>query len=273
MLYRSLAIIAATTCACVSPPSAARLDASPDPEALTVSAHVVQAVEPPPRLSELVARGRQARYETARGPLHVWTPADYDAAHAILVVYVHGYFTTVDRTWDEYRLPEQFAASGLNAMFVACEAPSGPRDRVAWPSLGALVGELRHADGIELPAKQIVAVGHSAAYRTVDGWLVDPRLATVVRLDAAYGGVDLYRAWMRASRSHRLVDVAQETRPWARAVHSMLPGALLVDADVDESWDRVTRTRSAYIAYDAGHFEMVRDGAVVPQLLRALGAP
>jgi hypothetical protein len=220
-------------------------------EPVAVSVRSVEAVEPPPTLAEVVARGHYQRYETPAGPLHVCTPSDYEAPSARLVVYVHGYFTRVDDAWTQHRLAEQFAASGLNAMFVACEAPPGPRDPVSWPSLQRLLETLNRGADLPLPKGDVVAIGHSAAYRTVDGWLAHPRLQTVVRFDAAYGDVDLYRGWMRASSSHQLVDLAEVTRPWAEAVHRQVP-------------------RSVFIPSSFGHMEMISDGAAMPAILRGL---
>jgi hypothetical protein len=62
--------------------------------------------------------------------VHVWTPASFDRETAGIVVYVHGFFTNVDQAWRYHRLPKQFAESGINAVFIACEAPVGPDDDV-----------------------------------------------------------------------------------------------------------------------------------------------
>src|SRR6185369_1890745 len=91
------------------------------------------------RLEDRVRAGRHWRLETARGAIHVWTPAGYDAATAATVVFVHGYWTDVDEAWDAYRLAHQFALSGINAMFVVPEAPQAKRVPLSWPSLTDLV--------------------------------------------------------------------------------------------------------------------------------------
>src|SRR6185312_98882 len=98
-------------------------------------AHALPA--PPPGLDEIAARGQSWRIETERGAVHVWIPADYDPATAATVVFVHGYWTDCDAAWADYRLPEQFALSGVNAMFIVPEAPQNKRTKVEWPSLDA----------------------------------------------------------------------------------------------------------------------------------------
>jgi hypothetical protein len=119
---------------------------------------------------------------------------------------------------------------------------------VNWPSLQALLNVLDRLDAP--PAGGVIAIGHSAAYRTLDTWLVHPRLQTVVRFDAAYGDVELYRDWMQQSTSHRLVDLAEVTRPWATAVHRVV-GSVLIPSSF-------------------GHVGMITGGVALPAILRGL---
>src|SRR5262245_50530640 len=91
--------------------------------------------------------GRHVRLRTPRGPLHLWTPAGHDPATADLVIYVHGYFVTIDEAWREHRLAEQFARTGLNATFVVCGAPSAHGDAVDWPALDELIANTPGAGG------------------------------------------------------------------------------------------------------------------------------
>src|SRR5688572_27928889 len=48
--------------------------------------------------------GEHWRFETWNGPVHVWRPSGYDPATAGTVLYVHGYYTDVDKAWREHRL-------------------------------------------------------------------------------------------------------------------------------------------------------------------------
>src|SRR6185503_17480091 len=88
--------------------------------------------------SDVVAGGRHVRFETEHGAVHVWRPRGYDRATAGIVVYVHGYFTDVDKAWEEHALAEQFAASRQNALFIVPEAPAGKAEEVRWMKLAEL---------------------------------------------------------------------------------------------------------------------------------------
>lgn len=221
-------------------------------------------VEATPVLSRFVV-GDHRRHETEGGPIHVWTPPHYEKASAALVLYVHGYFTTVDETWDRDLLAAQFAASRANAMFVALEGPSGPDDHVRWPALERVVEVLGlHED---VPPGAVIAVGHSGAYRTITGWLDNARLGTVVRLDAAYGEEELYGSWLRSS-SHRLVDIAEETRPWAERVHRAFGDGVRLDAYPEAGFPVEARSaRSILVLSTLGHHAMISSGRVLPTVL------
>ncbi|MGE0546166.1 MAG: hypothetical protein AB7O24_12360 [Kofleriaceae bacterium] len=211
---------------------------------------------------------RHWRLQTASGPVHVWIPPSFRAASADIVVYVHGFYSDVDEAWSEHDLRSQFAASGINAMFIACEAPSGPRDRVAWPVLGELLQAVGHHLDRELPQGDVIAVGHSAAYQTLATWLDDPRLHTIVRLDVPAGDSIAYRRWLAQSTVRRLVDVAGDMKPWIEPLHA-LPGALSVDLPaVDACAPSVAEAPVVYMESTAGHMEIVLDGEVIPAVLR-----
>src|SRR5688572_5755301 len=115
--------------------------------------------------------GEHWRFETWNGPVHVWRPSGYDPQTAGTVVYVHGYYVTVDKAWREHRLAEQFAASGLNALFIAPEAPTGGQQEILWPGLGTLLVEVEKHIALTIPPGPLVAIGHSGAWRTVREWL------------------------------------------------------------------------------------------------------
>lgn len=167
--------------------------------------------------------GVHTRIDTPRGPIHVWAPEGYRARSAALIVYVHGYHVNVDDAWWAHGLPEQFGAARANALFVVPEAPSGPHDPVRWATLADLVAALDGQIPEPLPDGRVILIGHSGAYRTIEAWLGDPALATVVLLDAGYGARTPYLAWVRRSTDHRLITVSSETEWWCRVLHHHLP--------------------------------------------------
>src|SRR5262245_31260647 len=177
---------------------------------------------PPPKLAEAVAAGTHIRIATSRGPVHVWMPAGYKRRTAQTIIYVHGYFTDVDGAWTKYHLPEQFAMSGINAMFIACEAPSVYESPVVWSSLSELLSTVEVETGLRRPRGRVVAIGHSAAFRTLTTWLDDPILDTLILFDAAYE-IDQFVSWIQGGPDRRLIDVGDDTRPWTERLHRALP--------------------------------------------------
>lgn len=220
-------------------------------------------------LAQRVAAGRHWRIATEHGPVHVWIPDGYDAATAATIVFVHGYWINVDQAWASYRLAEQFALSGINAMFVAPEAPRSKWSRIAWPSLGDLVDAVAGGIDIPMPAARLVAVGHSGAFRTLAEWLANSSLDTVVLLDALYVDYGLL-PWLRSSPQHRLVNIVYETGRISNYLHSRLPGTLRVDGLRRTS---LPEAPIVYVRTGVGHWPLVTDGVALPLALRAIGVP
>ncbi|NVB83496.1 MAG: hypothetical protein HOV81_34300 [Kofleriaceae bacterium] len=229
---------------------------------------------PPPapvevRLDEIVRAGRSWRFETSRGPIHVWVPASYDPDTAATVVFVHGYHVDVDTAWNEYRLPQQFALSGINAMFIAPEAPAGKNAVIAWPSLRGLVASVAAQIDVRMPTKRLVVMGHSGAYRTLAVWLANDVLDTVILLDAVYGEYS-FAPWARASKSRRLINIAYETGRYCDYLHRMLPGTVRIDG---LPLGGFPEGRILYAKTDVGHWQLVTDGVAIPLTLRAIAVP
>lgn len=228
---------------------------------------------PPPLpeavLDQRVNAGRHWRLDTARGVVHVWAPVDYDAATAATVVFVHGYWINVDGAWASYRLAQQFALSGINAIFIVPDAPWAKWEPIAWPSLAELVRTVADQIEIAMPAKRLVAIGHSGAYRTLAMWLADPMLDTIALLDALYVEVGLL-PWMRASEQRRLVNIVYETGRVSGYLHRRLPSTQRVDGLPRAG---LPDARILYVRTDVGHWELVTGGVALPLALRAIGVP
>lgn len=206
--------------------------------------------------------GNHTRIDTPRGPIHVWAPEGYRAESAALIVYVHGYHVNVDDAWWAHGLPEQFGAARGNALFVVPEAPSGPREPVHWATLADVVADLDGRIAEELPRGRVILIGHSGAYRTIEAWLGDPKLATVVLLDAGYGERTPYLEWVRRSTDHRLITVSSDTEWWCRVLHHHLPSTRTV-AGVPARPEALRGQRIVHVRTQLDHWGVVT---------RALGA-
>lgn len=221
------------------------------------------------------AEGTHLRFRTSHGAIHVWTPDGYDADSAALLIYVHGYFANVDDAWRAYHLGAQFAESGVNAMFVACEAPQAPGDDVSWTSYADLIAAL--ATRVELPEGKRVVMGHSGAHRTISEWLDDDTIDTVALLDAGYGPLDAYATWLDARPDRRLIDVGDLTREWTDPFHATLPDSLVIDRfpspDHGELAAKAIDAQVVYVRSKMGHMPLVTRGIAIPMVLRALDVP
>lgn len=215
--------------------------------------------------------------DASHGPVYVWTPPGYDASTAGLVIYVHGFYTTLPRAWEEHRLPEQFAASGLNAMFVACAAPRRPSDAVVWPTLQLLLDDVAAQVPSSLPHGRIAVIGHSGAHRTITRWLeADAPAQAIVLLDAFFGHATALRRWLAESDEHRLIDVAADTRPWTDRLHASLPETVVFRRFPSGKIRKLAGARRARIVYvrsQLDHMELVTEGVAIPIVLRALRLP
>lgn len=221
------------------------------------------------------APARHVRLTTPHGPLHVFTPAGYDPATASLVVFIHGYATTVDEAWNAYKLQKQFAAAKLDAMFVAIEAPSTDGDQVVWSDFSELRDTLAKVDGFPTRGR-VIAVAHSGGYRTVDEWLPESAVDTIVLLDAGYSALESYADWLAARTDRRLIDVAELTRPYTDPFHSALGHGFVMDIAGDPSPLHAEEAREHQVVYvrsHFGHFELVTGGVALPSVLHLLKQP
>lgn len=237
--------------------------------ALVVTLCTVTSADGAPRPTHL-------RLRTSHGAVHVWSPANYDHATAGIVVYVHGYFTSVDGAWKEHRLARQFAESGINALFIACEAPKGPRDQINWTELRDLLDTVAADIKDPLPEGRIIVVGHSGAHRTITSWLVNDSIDTVVLIDALYGDMPIIREWLDADETHRLIDAAKLTRQWSDQLHAELPDTLVFDRFPPPRAGKLRGARKARVVYvrsQHDHMRLVTGGIAVPMLLRAVELP
>jgi hypothetical protein len=222
-------------------------------------------------LALAVQRGQALRVAAAEGPIHVWRPAGYHADTAATVVYVHGYYTDVDTAWRDHQLPAQFAASAVNALFVAPEAPDGARQQIQFRDLGELLRTVETELGEPRPSGPLIILAHSGAYRTVLAWLDYPLIDTVVMIDSLYGDFDELRDWLAHGPARRLVTIGDDTLRWTEDFARSIPGTVEVDRIPPEMelWPPEARSaRHLYVRSQYGHMTQVTGDVVVPMVLR-----
>ncbi len=221
------------------------------------------------------AGGTSWRIGTSRGTVWAWRPAGYRPRDAGVLVYLHGYYTTVDQAVLDHRLAEQFAAGGRNALHVVAEAPAWNGEDGVWPDLDQLLAETFRRTGVRPPPGPVVVVGHSGAFRPILSWLGHPRLEEILLLDGLYRGEAQFKAWLQGAgppARRRLVLVSDETFPAAEALAASVPGAVsLGEVPVaGASLEGAARTaRLVHLKSQVGHMAIVESGDVLPPLLRA----
>lgn len=224
-------------------------------------------------IATAVAAGKHLRLDGPRGPVHVWIPAGYRADTGATIVYVHGYFTTIDKAWADHQLPEQAALSALNAILIAPEAPIIQKAPVNYPDLTELLRFVEDKAGIVRGAALTVAIGHSGAYRTIYDWLDEPMLDQVILVDAMYGDEDTIVEWAKASERHRLIMIGEDTVLGTEAVAAKLPDVVTLDRfpPTYELWPAEAKAaRLLYIRSQFSHMPLVTDGHALPSVLRLL---
>jgi hypothetical protein len=220
------------------------------------------------------AGGTFWRVGTSRGAVVAWRPVGYQPRDLGVVVYLHGYFTTVDQAVADHRLFEQFRASGRSALFIAPEAPAWNGEDSVWPDLAALLGEVSRRTGLSTPQGPVVVAAHSGGYRTTLLWLGDPRLSEILLLDGLYRGEEQLRGWLEASSQvpRRLVLVGDETRDKVDALAAATPGSVSLPRvpSLRPGLEGTARTaRLVAIRSQHPHMAIVERGEVLPVLLRA----
>lgn len=216
------------------------------------------------------------------GHVHLWKPGHYDRDRAVTVVYVHGYnlgddgcpnADYVDCAWEKHRLAKQFEASGLDALFIAIEAPISDSQRAKW-KLGALLASVRRKGGIR-PPLPVVAVGHSGGAFTIERFLDDGDLRHIILLDGGYKLTPKKIAdWYHGDGSRRLTLVGAEGTYWSSAA---LGKKLKCERDDDFSASFTDAQRTdrclAMIDKDVGHMDVIRGGRIMPLALSRIHQP
>lgn len=225
------------------------------------------------RIQKAVDAGRHVRIDGPRGSIHVWIPSGYRPETGATVIYLHGYYDDADTAWVGHQLPQQFAMAALNAMFIAPEAPLGPRTPVNYPDLGELLRIVEDKTGVLRGAQLTAVVGHSGAFRTIEAWLNEPLVDELVLIDALYADQDVIENWWRSSPRHRIVTVGEDTVLWNEEMSRDIPETLVVDRvpPTYDTWPPEAKTsRLVYIRAQYMHMPLVMEGIVLPAVLRLL---
>jgi hypothetical protein len=151
----------------------------------------------------------------------IFVPKGFRAGDATnLVFYFHGWRNNVDDTLRRFKVAEQVAASGVNAVLVLAEGPKDAPDSFGGKleDTGVFAGLVSDvlatlkARGIIEKTKpgSIVLAGHSGAYRVMAFILtrggLTANITEVILFDALYGQTEKFAHWIEHSPG-KLVDI------------------------------------------------------------------
>jgi hypothetical protein len=224
-------------------------------------------------LTVAVNAGKHVRIDGPHGAIHVWVPPSYHADTGATIIYLHGYYDDADSSYIGHHLPEQFAMSALNAIFIVPETPSAAKTPINYPALGELLQLVEDKTGVSRGMALTAVVGHSGAFRTIDAWLDEPLVDQLVMIDSMYANEEQIEAWFRASSRHRLITVGEDTLQWNEQLLKDMPDTVVLDRvpPTYDTWPPESRTaRAVYIRAQFMHMPLVTDGIVLPSLLRLL---
>ena len=151
----------------------------------------------------------------------IFVPKGFRAGDATdLVFYFHGWRNDVDATLAQFKLAEQVAASGVNAVLVLPEGPKNAPDSFGGKleetgDFAGLVSDVLaalKARGVVESVKPgaIVLAGHSGAYRVMAFILARGGLTENVRevylFDALYGQTEKFAHWIDHSAG-KMIDI------------------------------------------------------------------
>jgi predicted esterase YcpF (UPF0227 family) len=226
-------------------------------------------------VEQLLDDGRHVRFGTKEnGPVHVWRPRTYRSDTAVTVIYLHGFFTSVDQAVREHQLISQFRDSGRNALFIIPEARSWRTDPVFWPELETLLSTVEKRLKLKRPKGSIVLVGHSGGYRTIAGWLGHENVRQVLLIDGMYGNESDFKAWLDSPPGPRqLVLVGYDTQQRAEwMLRKRAPSVQLETLPwlYDELPPAIRNAQLVSVQSERlDHMQLVTDGRLIPWLLHA----
>jgi hypothetical protein len=138
----------------------------------------------------------------------IFLPRHFKAAKTLdVVVYLHGWYNSIDSATAQFRITEQFAESRRNAVLVFPEGPKFAPDSFAGKledscGLQRLLQETRatllRTKAIKTPVGTVILAGHSGAYRGIAHMLARGGVAVreVWLFDALYGQKELFTHWL-----------------------------------------------------------------------------
>jgi hypothetical protein len=223
----------------------------------------------------------------------IFVPKGFRAGDATsLVFYFHGWRNNVDDTLKQYRVAEQLAASGVNAVLVLAEGPKNAPDSfggkleetgVFASLVSDVLGALKARGVIESTRPGlIVLAGHSGAYRVMAFILARGGLTANIRevylFDALYGQSEKFAHWIdrfpaklvdiytaEGGTREQSLDLMEDLRAWN------IPFVAVTESAVTQ--DLLRRNRLVFIDSALEHDDVVAKNEQFRAFLTASSLP
>jgi len=206
------------------------------------------------------------------------------------IVHFHGWSNTVAGTLEQFKLVEQLAASGKNAVLLV---PQGPRN-----ALDSFGGKLEDTNGFrafmneaveKLRASgalartnfeigRIILSGHSGGYHVMAAILDHGGLSEKIReawlFDALYGGTENFVAWQKAENG-RLLDIYTDHGGTKEESQNLMASfktngvGFFAAEDTGTSLENLRTNRLIFLHSDMAHNDVVAKRKTFEQFLQS----
>jgi len=221
----------------------------------------------------------------------LFVPRDFRETGRIdFIVHFHGWSNTVTGVLEQFKLIEQLAASGKNAVLIV---PQGPRN-----ALDSFGGKLEDTNGFKafmaeaveklrasgalartnFEIGRIILSGHSGGYHVMAAILDHGGLSEKIRevwlFDALYGGTEKFVAWQKAENG-RLLDIYTDHGGTKEETENLMAAyrtngvSFCAAEDTNTSLENLRTDRLVFLHTDLVHDDVIAKRGTFEQFLKS----
>jgi hypothetical protein len=227
------------------------------------------------------------------GTVAMFIPTNFRAADKVdFVVHFHGWRNTVAGTLDEYKLIEQFAASGKNAILIVPEGPRNAADSFGgkledtngFKNFMAEAAEKLNASGALARTNweigNVILSGHSGGYHVMAAILDHGGLPEKIReawlFDALYGNTENFVAWQK-NQNGKLLDIYTDHGGTKEETDNLMTSyktnavAFFANEDTNAAPENLLTNKIVFLHTDMVHNDVVAKRGTFEQFLQSSG--
>jgi D-alanyl-D-alanine carboxypeptidase/D-alanyl-D-alanine-endopeptidase (penicillin-binding protein 4) len=225
----------------------------------------------------------------------MFIPKNFRASDKIdFVVHFHGWRHTVAGTLPEYKLIEQFAAAGKNAILIVPQGPYNVPDSFGGKLedtngfqafIAEAVATLKNSGALpqtNFEAGDIILSGHSGGFHVMAAILdhggLSDQIKEVWLFDALYGGTENYAAWQK-NQNGRLLDIytdhggTKEETQNLMATYRTNGVSFFAAEDVNAVPDNLQTNKLVFLHTDMIHNDVPRKRSTFEEFLKTSCLP